>query len=454
VIDENSLLELCQQIVASAQKKGATAVEVQAQSNSEMESNIEIGQISGVHRKNAYEISIRVYLNKKMGSAFTNIPSRYSVEEAIDLAITASKATTVDEDWKALPQPEKYPMIVGLWNDDVSKCEPLKVVEMAVEFMAKAVDAESDLIPAFGGSGVLVQSSAYANSNGIAHAEKGTIVFNALAAIAQTESGTTPSIVSYDIRRDFDLDLDRAVDDISSMIRVCKRTAKGATGKNTVVMHPSAYGQLLYFTLIQAVRGDNVVRGKSKIADKVGEKVASDSITIVDDGILPEAVNTSVSDDEGVPHQRTSIMERGILRTFLWDSYWANNFGETSTGNAVRNMRHGLIEIAPTSMIVEPGKREIGDIISEIKCGYLIRNVQGAHSSNPESGDFSIVGNPAILIQDGEMVGAVHGLMVAGNIFELLRQAVEVAKTPISLQSLIGPEIVFHDVNVITRDWS
>jgi predicted Zn-dependent protease len=62
------------------------------------------------------------------------------------------------------------------------------------------------------------------------------------------------------------------------------------------------------------------------------------------------------------------------------------------------------------------------------------------------------VGNPAVLVEDGEMVGAVHGLMIAGNIFDLLQQAIEVAKTPVSLQGLIGPEIVFHNVDIITKE--
>jgi len=452
MMDENSLLELCQYVVSSGQKRGATAVEVLARSKSEMEADIELGQISAVNRKTGNEIAIRLYLGQRMGSAFTNIPSREAADEAVALAVKAAKATTEDKDWKALPEPAEYPVIDGLWHDSVTRCEPAKVVEVAGEFMARAVAAEPGLIPAFGGSGVGVLRSAYANSSGIAHAEKGTLAYAALAAIAQIESGVTPAIASYDIRRGLDMDLDRAVDDVASTIRVCKRTAKGTTGKHTVIMHPEAYGQLSAYTLLQAIRGDNVARGKSKIADKIGETIASDLLTVVDDGTIPRGVNTSIADGEGVPHQRTPIIERGVLRSFLWDSYWANKMGVKSTGNAKRNMRQGLVELAPTNTVVEPGRREIQDIISEVKHGYLIRNVQGAHSSNPESGDFSVVGNPAILVEDGEKVGAVHGLMVVGNVFELLDQVVEVAKTPIYLEGLIGPEIVFEDITIIARE--
>ena len=125
--------------------------------------------------------------------------------------------------------------------------------------------------------------------------------------------------------------------------------------------------------------------------------------------------------------------------------------GENSTGNAKRSMRQGLVEIAPSNIVVESGRRGIDEILSEIDHGYLIRNVQGAHSSNPESGDFSVVGNPAVLIENGEPKGAVHGLMVSGNVFDLLKKFVESSRDIHVLQSLIGPELVFEDVNTIAR---
>ena len=450
-MDEGALHGLCEYIVSKGLGRGASAVEVLARSASEMESTIEMGQTSSVNRKTGDAVSIRIYSSRRMGAAFTNIASKKAAEEALDFALKAASASTEDPDWVALPKPSPYSEISGLWHDSVLECEPSSVVELAGKFMDRAVEAEPGLIPAFGGAGVGYEKAAYANSSGISHSEKETIAYTYLEAIAKTQSGVTPGVGSYEIKRSLDMDLERAVEDITGMIRICKRTAEGSTGKHPVIMHPMAYGQLLRYTLLEGVKGDNVARGKSKLAGRIGEKIASDLVTIVDDGTDTRGVNTSVADDEGVPRQRTPIFEEGVLRSFLWDTYWANKMGEESTGNARRSMRQGLVELATTNMVVEPGRRGIEDIISEIGHGYLIRNVQGAHSSNPESGDFSVVGNPAILVEDGEMVGAVHGLMVSGNVFELLNQVVEIAETPIVLQGLIGPEIVFGDVNVIAR---
>jgi len=450
-MDETRLLDLSRYIVAEGQRKGATAVEVLARSINDVDVNIESGEISGVERRASDQVSIRLYVGKKMGSTFTNIPTREAAGEAIDMALSSARVTTEDADWVSLPEPAKYPVIDGLWSDAVAKCEPAQVVEIAGDFMARATGAEEGLIPAFGGSGAGVYHSAYSNSNGITHAEKGGLSYAVLGAIAQIEGGVTPMILSYDIKRGMDLDLDRCVDEIASTLRVCKRRAEGVTGEQTVVMHPWAYGQIFSYTLLQAVKGDNVARGKSKLEGRIGEAVASDIFTVVDDGTLPRGVNTSISDDEGVPRQRTPIIEEGLLKSFLWDTYWSNREGEASTGNASRSMRRGLVDIAPTNMVIGTGKRSFGEIVSEIDHGYLIRGVQGAHSSNPESGDFSVVGNPAILIEGGEPVGAVHGLMVSGNVFDLLGKCVEAAGEAHAIQGLIGPELVFEGASVIAR---
>jgi PmbA protein len=453
MIEEKTLLDLCEYIVKAGKEKGAEHIEVHATSESEVESDVEMGQISQVSKKNLSEIAIRLYIGKRMGSAFTNIPTQDAANEALDLAISAAKATTEDEDWSGFPSPtDEYPVIEGLWQDSVVDSDAGEVVGLAGKALSLSTKADPDLIPGFGGSAAIGFSSAYANSNGVAHADKGTFALVVLGGIAPTETGMTPMVFAYDIARDMNVDVEGTVDDVASIIQICKNSAKGNTGKHTIIMHPFAYGQVMNFTLIQSIRGDNVARGKSKIGDKLGEKIASEKITVVDDGLHPRGVSSSSADDEGVPRRRTPIIEKGVLRSFLWDTYWANKMGVKSTGNAKRNMRQGLVDISPSNIVVETGEREIEDIIKGTKHGYYIRGVQGAHSSNPESGDFSIVGNPAILIENGKMVGAVHGLMVAGNVYDLLNQVDEIAKTPHYLQSIIGPEIVFKDVSLIAKE--
>jgi PmbA protein len=451
-MNENKLLDLCKHVVSYGTKKGTAAIETRAIFDSEIETEVQMAQISSVNKTTGSQIAIRVYLGKRMGSAFTNIPTNEAVEEAVELAIAAAKATTEDKDWVSLPKPSKYSKIDGIWDSSVESANSSEIVELTTELLEELTKNEPSIIPAFGSSGANYVYSAYANSNGVEHCEKISAGYTFVASIAKTETGVTPSIGSYDVKRGLNLDTRSVIKDNIEMIRICKNTAFGKTGKHPVIIHPGAYGQLFQYTLVPAISGENVTRGKSKIADKIGEQIAHKTITIYDDGTNPRGFRSSIADDEGVPRQKTKIIENGVLRSFIWDTYWANKSGVKSTGNAERNMRQGLLEISPSTITIKSGSRDISEIIKEIEHGYYIRDLQGAHSSNPESGDFSIVGNPAILIENGKLVGAVHGLMISGNIFDLLKNVKEVSSTERVLIRLIGPDIAFSDVDVIAKE--
>jgi PmbA protein len=450
--NEKELLDLCKFIVSHAKVLGADDVEVQAKIQTELESSIELAQISSVNQQTGAQISIRVIIGTKIGGAFTNIATMDAAKEAVQFAFNAAQATTEDPDWISLPTPESYSSLDGLWCDEVVNTKPDAIVESTGELIQKASAAEEGLILIGGATAVAYAYEAYANSKGIEHAEKGTVAVIVGAAAAQTETGMTPMTLAYDIRRNLDLNLDQTVEELADRIRLCKTVVKGKTGKHTVVFHPQAYSAFLNYTLIRSIRGDNVVRGKSMIADKLGDLIASEKFSLNDDGLYPGGTNTAIADDEGVPRRKTPIIENGVLRSFLWDTYWANKSGVKSTGNAKRNLRQGLVEISPTSLVVEPGIGKIDKIISEIDHGYYIQSVQGAHSANPESGDFSVVGNPAYLIENGKMVGAINGLMISANVFGLLENVVEIAKTPHYLQTWIGPEIVCKDIDIIAKE--
>jgi PmbA protein len=452
-MNENELLKLCKALVAEGMNMGADAIEVLANSSKEVVSSIQMAEVAQVRSIDAAEVAIRLFIAKRMGSAFTNISTLEAGREALELALSAARVTTPDEDWVSLPASVgTYSTLTNFWYDEVANSDPSQVVDITKNLIEAGAKSEPGLIPVGGASGAISYMSAYANSNDVEHAQKGTVSYGSLAAVAPTETGMTPGTSFFELQRNLNLDIDKIVQPVAETIRLCKKTAKGKTGKHTVILHPRAYAQIFQNTLVQSVRGDNVARGTSKIADKIGAKIASDSITIVDDGLHPRGIASSEADDEGVPRKKTPIIEKGVLRSFLWDTYWANKMGVSSTGNASRNMRRGLVEISKTTFVYEPGTRDIEKIISEIDHGYYIHNVQGAHSANPESGDFSIVGNPAILIEDGKLVGAVHGLMLAGNTFDILNKVKEIAKTPIHLLGTIGPEIVIEDLSVVAKE--
>ena len=188
--NEQELLDLCKYMVSHAKEAGADEVEVHAKIQTELESNIELAQISSVNQQTGTQIAIRVIIGKKIGGAFTNIATKEAAKEAMQLAINAAKATTEDPDWVTLPSLEEYSTIDGLWSDEVTTTKPDAIVDSTGELIVKASSAEEGLILVGGTTAVVYGYEAYANSNGIAHAEKGTVAF--IAGVVAAKASIQP----------------------------------------------------------------------------------------------------------------------------------------------------------------------------------------------------------------------------------------------------------------------
>jgi len=391
-----------------------------------------------------------------LGSAYTNRLHQDAIEESVKRAIAAAKASTPDETWKNLPLKAKYAKLTGTWDATIPEKDPSVFVDLSTKMSNDIKQKDSSIIIGEAGTGGFFGWTAYANSNGISVTDRGTGVYAYAVLVAPTDSGMTPSVWSVDVNRHFHLDLDFIVNSTVKDVLLAKKHAKGKTESGIVVFAPSALGSLLSYAIIPALKGENVVRGKSKLADKKGEQVASTALSFTDDGLIDGGYATGLFDGEGVPHRCTSIIEKGKLCSFLWNHYWAHRHGETSTGNASRNLRTGVVDTVPTNTVVRSGKHSLEDMLGDIESGYLIKGLQGAHSSNQETGDYSVVGNPAFRIIDGELTGAVHGLMLAGNAFELIKN-VDVVGSDIRSYlvgaggSFIAPSIQFSEIQVVAK---
>jgi len=159
--------------------------------------------------------------------------------------------------------------------------------------------------------------------------------------------------------------------------------------------------------IFAAVNAANVAIDNSYLADKIGEKVGSDLVTIVDDGRMPRGMGTSPFDGEGVPTRRTVVFQNGVLKTHLFDTYYARKLGAKSTGNASGG------GIGPNNFYLEPGTLGLEDLISQTKRGLLVLSVIG-FATECATGTYSR-GVSGVLIQDGELCAAVDGVTIASN---------------------------------------
>jgi len=217
-----------------------------------------------------------------------------------------------------------------------------------------------------------------------------------------------------------------------------------------ILLEPLALAELLYFTLLPAVNGERKVKGTTPLEKRVGEKIFSEKITIYDDPWHPLSISPIIADDEGVAARKNMLFENGVFKGFLWNTYWGNISGEGSTGNGIRSLSTGGIGIGAHNLVVEKGRRKKEEIIGDMKDGFLISAFQGAHSSNPDTGDFSVVANPAFKIEDGEIVGSTV-FMMSGNVYQLLKNVEEISSTErkmVMMGNGVYPDILFRDVKI------
>ncbi len=452
VLEKDEMLRLAENAVNIALKKGAAEAEAYVYEGQATNVGIELGQVAKSNRIIDRGLGIRVSVNKAVGFAYTNIiEGQNAIEDTIIRALSAARASKPDQDWQGLPEKRTYSTAEKTYDSKIFEIRSEDLVNIASGMLDAAVSVDKRVFPIEGGAGAGYLSNAIANSNGIAGFDRGTMMECSLAAVAKEGNTVTPVCFEFNAERNYNVDPAWVGKEAARLAVSALKTKSTETKSTKLILTQFALQDLLYFTLINAVKADNVQRNQSPFKDKIGEKVASETVTIYDDGLFQGGLRTWAFDGEGVPHQKTTLVERGILRNFLYDNYAAKKEGKESTGNASRAGYLSTPDIEPTNFHIVPGNKTPDQLMSEVDDGLIIYYLQGAHSSNPVSGEFSVVATPAWKIKKGEIVHSTRGVMLAGNIFEVLKNVSAIASNERKMGQLISPWILVENVKVIGK---
>jgi PmbA protein len=452
VLEKDQMLSLAEKTVGIALKKGAAEAEAYVYEGQATNVGIERGQTTKTNMIIDRGLGIRAIINKAVGFAYTNIiEGQKAIEDTITGALSAARASKPDQDWNGLPEKKPYVTADKIYDPKILELRSEGLVDIASSMMDAAVSVDKRVFPIEGGAGAAYLSNAVANSNGVAGFDRGTIMECSLAAVAKEKNTVTPVCFEFNAGRAYNVDPAWVGKEAARLAVASLKTKQIKTETTKLILTQFALQELLYFTLINAVKADNVQRNQSPFQGKIGETVASENITIHDDGLLPGGLRTWTFDGEGTPQQKTTLIEKGVLRNFLYDNYAAKKEGKESTGNASRAGYLSTPGIEATNFHIMPGNKTPDQLISEVDNGLIIYYLQGAHSSNPISGDFSIVATPAWKISKGEIKHATRGVMLAGNIFQVLKNITATANNQRQMGQLIAPWILVENVKVIGK---
>ncbi len=452
-LSKEAILGLAENAVKAALAKGAAEAEAFAYEGKATNVGIERGQITKTDRIIDKGIGVRVQVNKAIGFAYTNIiDDNNAVENTVLKALAAARASKTDPDWKGLPGKKTYAgTLEKTFDRKISELHADDLVVLAGRMLDAATKVDKRVFPIEGGAGAGYVSNAIANSNGVSAFDQGTMVECSVATLAREGKTVTPVCFEFNAERELNVDPEWVGQEAARLAVSSLRTKRVETKTYKLVFTQFALQELLSYTLINAVKADSVERNQSPFKDKLNAKVGQEAITIIDDGLFPGGLRTGIFDAEGTPHGKTTVLEKGVLRNFLYDNYTARKQGKESTGNASRAGYLSTPSIDATNFHILPGRTSPEDMVKEVDDGLMVSYLQGAHSSNPVSGEFSVVATPAWKIRKGKIENATRGVMLAGNIFELLKNVSVVGNNERKMGQLISPWLLVENVKVIGK---
>jgi PmbA protein len=430
---DSSLVAVTARAVVQAEKMGATQAETFALRSTISTCFIEKLEVNFAQRKVQTGIGIRVAIGKRIGFSCTSSLSEPSIKETVEKALKIARAREEDPRFKSFPTQSGRQKVIGIFDKQIKESQTEDLIGrggLLAEFSRnydKRIQSGSGLLTN------IVYERTIANSLGVEVEESDTVVSVELSVMAKDNGEVSSGLVMESTRNLADFNVERVGTTASRLAVEQLRRKPLETKTMDLVMHSYAIGDLLSNTLHPAFMGDNLLRNRTPFAGKSAQKIVSELISIDDSGVVDKGLATQSFDDEGTPTRRTPLIEKGVIKSFLYDSIWASQAKTQSTGNSSRKGVDGLRTygsepvIDTTNIVVKPGNESFEELISEVEEGILTYYVSGAHTANVASGAFSVATDIAFKIEHGEIKYPVKEAMIGGSLIQLLSKVSGVA---------------------------
>jgi PmbA protein len=447
-LNGNHLLELAQDIVARAKTAGATDSECTISEGDEFSVSVRMRELENLKEAGSRAAGLRILIGQKTGSSYTSDLSREGIELLVKSAIELADITTNDPH-AGLPDASELGRIsadLGLFASDTATLDTGLKIETARRAEEAALATDPRIFNSEGGSfSNYVGRHIFANSRGFAGEYGATYCSVDVSPVAREGESMERDHWSSTARGFSGLESPEYVGRTAAQ-RALRRLSpvKVETQKCPVVFEPRTAKSLLD-TIFDGVHGMAVYRQESFLAGKLGEKVANENVTIIDDATIAGLFGSSPFDDEGVPSRRTVVVERGILKNYLLNSYAGRKLGMKTTGNASRGLT-GNAGIGHGNFYLEKGVQTPEQIIAGIANGFYLTQVFG-FGVNIVNGDYSQAAS-GLWIRNGELAFAVSEVTIAGNLTDMWLGLEAIGSDLEFRSSLAAPTIKIGEMTV------
>ncbi len=405
------------ELVGKCLKKGADQAEVYIEAGRNLTVEVRNGEIETVQEASTFGAGFRVFLQDKMAFASSNDFRETALEKAMDQAVAFARTTTPDPS-NVLPDEKEITPVEGLYDPRISEVPMDSKIELAKTVESLAMKDSRITLSAGASYGEGEGEVFLANSNGLLKSYRSTGCSFGVSVVA--EKGDQKSSGGEYCSRRYFADL-KAPEEVAAKAareayeRIDPRPVKT---QRAAVIFDRDVAYALLGGILGAVNGERVLQGASFLGSQLGKTVSTDLMTLVDDGTRTKGLASAPFDGEGVPTQKRVIVEKGVLKGFLYNTITARRAGVRSTGNASRGGFTDLPGIGPHNFFMGAGPLSPEEIVKNTKKGLLLKEVTG-YGINPVNGNFS-GGAGGFWIENGEIAFPVKGLTIAGTSEEIL----------------------------------
>jgi len=441
------LESLVSDVVAQAVKAGASDAEAAAREGDEFSVNVRMGEVETLTESGSRGLGLRVFLGKRSGSASTSDLTAEGIRQLVEGALALAKVTEEDP-FAGLPEAGEFGSVEGdlhLYYEDVYSLAGAERIEWARRAEAAAMAADRRITNSDGGSfDATTGRKALANSRGFVGSYRSSYAGVSAAPLAMDADGKMQRDGWWSsARRLADLESPEAVGREAAQRTLRRLGARRVPTQRAPILFAPETARTLVGSVFEAASGDAIWRSASFLAGKLGETIAVPGLTIVDDNtmLLPTGAGgfgTSPFDDEGLPSRRTVVVENGVLRNYMLNTYTARKLGMKSTHNAARGLA-GAPGIGCGNLFVEPGTLTPEQIIAEVPAGLYVTGLMG-FGTNLVTGDYSR-GATGLWIENGRLTHAVEEVTIAGNLAEMLRNVTAIGNDLVFRGSVASPTL-------------
>ena len=443
------LKTLATDVVARATRAGATQAEAIVREGDEFSTVVRLGAVETLKESGSRGMGLRVFIGQRTASTYTSDFTEEGIEKLVSHAVQLARVSSEDP-FAGLPQREEFGQLkhdLDLYYADVYSLPSAERIDYAKRAESAALAVDTRLTNSDGASfDAATGRKVLANSLGFVGEYQRSYCSVSAVPIAQDTNGA--------MQRDWWFSSARTLTKLDSPESVGREAArrtlrrlgarKIATTQVPIVFDPIVARSIIEH-IFEGANGDAIYRGSSFFAGKLGEQIASSNVTVVDDGTMVGGFGSSPFDGEGVPTRRTVVVDKGILNSYLLNTYTARKLNMKTTGNASRGLA-GNPGIGAGNFYLENGTESPADIIKNVGRGLYVTEFLG-FGVNMTTGDYSR-GASGLWIENGELTYPVEEITVAGNLKEMFKNIVAIGNDLVFRSSVAAPTIRIDGLTV------